>query len=237
MRLDKLGPRPCLLVVDLDEDFLEQKLSLEKLLNGRGENKWGQEKVALDLTTGTQNQRIATDIGRELVEDYAEMERMIADVAKVMGVNQTAVCGANRATAVSDDHQHAPSGALNLLGGVVESVNFKRWITTNPMDRSDKVILDQRAGNLVWIPPGWFHEVHTLTADLREWKPRRGKTITEHVAPNWVSWVLPKPLAWEALAMLFGGFIKEDQEADFDKAGKKWQRRELINIITRYTGK
>ena len=49
--------------------------------------------------------------------------------------------------------------------------------------------------------------------------------------------MLPKPLAWEALAMLFGGFIKEDQEADFDKAGKKWQRRELINIITRYTGK
>ena len=119
----------------------------------------------------------------------------------------------------------------------MESVNFKRWITTNPMDRSDKVILDQRAGNLVWIPPGWFHEVHTLTADLREWKPRRGKTITEHVAPNWVSWVLPKPLAWKALAMLFGGFIKEDQEADFDKAGKKWQRQELINIITRYTGK
>ena len=57
------------------------------------------------------------------------------------------------------------------------------------------------------------------------------------MAPNWVSWVLPKPLAWKALAMLFGGFIKEDQEADFDKAGKKWQRHDLINIITRYTGK
>ena len=68
-------------------------------------------------------------------------------------------------------------------------------------------------------------------------KPRRSETKTEHVAPNWVSWVLPKPLAWKALAMLFGGFIKEDQEADFDKAGKKWQRRDLINIITRYTGK
>ena len=65
----------------------------------------------------------------------------------------------------------------------------------------------------------------------------RDKRKTERVGPSWGSWVRPKPLAWEALAMLFGGFIKEDQEADFDKAGKKWQRRELINIITRYTGK
>ena len=56
------------------------------------------------------------------------------------------------------------------------------------------------------------------------------------MAPNWVSWVLPKPLAWEALAMLFGGFIKEDQEAEFEKAGRKSQRLELIKIITRYTG-
>ncbi len=44
------------------------------------------------------------------------------------------------------------------------------------------------------------------------------------MAPNWVSWVLPKPLAWSALAMLFGGFIQEDQVCEFEKAGLKSQR-------------
>ena len=87
-----------------------------------------------------------------------------------------------------------------------------------------------------WIPPGWYHEVRTLGADLVEWKPRGQKRKEEHVAPNWVSWVLPKPLAWSALAMLFGGFIQEDRVCQFEKSGLKSQRLELIKIITRYTG-
>ena len=94
--LSALGLAP-LIVANLDEDWLEQRLQTAELLNGALRGLWTTKTMSvLDLTTDTKHQEIATTIGEELVEHYATMAPVLRAVAQKMGVNETACIGANK---------------------------------------------------------------------------------------------------------------------------------------------
>ena len=66
---------------------------------------WKPETMSeLDLTTGTENHDATIAIGGETVEDYEEMEGVIEAIAKVMGNNWAAGCGANRPGSRTEIH-------------------------------------------------------------------------------------------------------------------------------------
>ena len=223
--LSALGLTP-LIVANLDEDWLEHRLKTSELLNGAFRSLWTTNtKSELDLTTDTKHQDIATKIGEELVEHYATMAPVLRDVAKKMGVNETACMGANRPVHKTPKHQHAPMGVLNLLGG--QGGAAKQWYLWPPGDADGEcVIIEQSPGQILWIPPGWYHEVWTIGGALME---RGGKK--EIVAPHWVSWCLPKELALRSLCALLAGVTGENQAKKNLTAA---QKRELYVLLVAY---
>lgn len=114
---------------------------------------------------------------------------------------------------------------LNLLGG--QGGAAKRWYLWPPGDADGEcVIIEQSPGQILWIPPGWYHEVWTIGGALME---RGGKK--EIVAPHWVSWCLPKELALRSLCALLAGVTGENQAKKNLTAA---QKRELYVLLVAY---
>ena len=87
---------------------------------------------------------------------------------------------------------------------------------------------EQLAGQVLWIPPGWQHEVFTTSGVVVELDG--GKEI---VAPHWITWCLPKTLAMGSLCALLAGVTKENQ-VSANRTPK--QKRKLYEVLTAYAG-
>ena len=88
---------------------------------------------------------------------------------------------------------------------------------------------EQLAGQVLWIPPGWQHEVFTTSGVVV--KLDGGKE--EIVAPHWITWCLPKTLAMGSLCALLAGVTKENQ-VSANRTPK--QKRKLYEVLTAYAG-
>ena len=200
-----------------------------ELLNDAGRLEWTAETtMVLDLTTHTSREEVATRIGEKLVQDYMAMAPVLRAVAHEMGVNEVAVGGVSRTGNHTPRHQHAPMGVLNLLGGSEgASKQWRLWPPGADGER-EPITFEQRAGQVLWIPPGWQHEVFTTGGVVVELD---GGT-QDIVAPHWITWCLPKTLAMRSLCALLAGITREDQVST-NRTPK--QKRELYEVLQQYS--
>ena len=112
---------------------------------------------------------------------------------------------------------------LNLLGG-----GSKQWRFWPPGANAaaEPLCLGQQAGQVIWVPPGWQHEVLTTGGVVVEFDGGE----QEIVAPHWVTWCLPKSLALRSLCALLAGVTREDQSGPRSPA----QKRKLYEVLEGY---
>jgi hypothetical protein len=58
-------------------------------------------------------------------------------------------------------HQHV-QGVLNLL-----LLGKKKWMLEHPRIKGFTFEVTQLSGNLLWLPPGWFHSARTVNENDR----------------------------------------------------------------------
>ena len=198
---------------------------------GAARNKWTAESVsALDLTTNRKNQQSAIDICTVLVQDYEEMDGVLKQVATAMGVNTTACVGLNRVGCTTPRHQHTPMGVLNVLGGPAARKTWLFWRPEAAATAEPDKTLIQKSGDLLWIPPAWFHQVHTVATDT---VATSMGTETAPVA-SWVSWCLPRHLA--AMAAMAGFSMAVGSSTEGQKTTRKPDKLAVYKSLREYMG-
>ena len=123
---------------------------------------------------------------------------------------------------ITTSHQHV-LGVLNLLFGESAHKEWRFWPPalmqaegtsvdlkaaaasyTKERPNDNCICRSQRHGDLIYVPPGWWHSVETVHGSLK------GDRSTQ-LASSWVTWVLPWELVEDvALGMLLGD-VKEAQ--------------------------
>ena len=214
-----LGSKPAI-AASLEGNWLERRLSAATLLHEAPRSAWSANtRTKLDFTTGTIREKIAINIGAELCTDYDGMALVMSKIAHVLNFNDTACIGANRVGNHTPKHQHTPLGTLSLLGS-----GTKRWSLWPPEEPAAKpIIMNQVAGQLFWIPPGWFHEV--LTTGGEAVGPE------DVIAPHWVCWCLPRHQALRSLCAFLVGTTKEKQCV---RPFTPTQKQAVYKILTAY---
>ena len=229
---DALGNSPRI-VVTMDSDWLEQRAPAATLLLAASNRRtfWGPNITqVLDCSTGTQqHEQMAESIGRELYENYDTMSPVLQSVAQVMSVNGTACFGLNKAGHVTLRHSHAPMGVLNLLMNRASKV----WNFWPPGDDSlqSPQTCTQGPGDVIWIPPGWQHEVTTTGGSIMQ---SHGDKYV--VALHWSCWCLPKKMAMRSLCALLTGITAEHQRRTKENPRPltKKQQKELYVLLDAY---
>ena len=101
---------------------------------------------------------------------------------------------------------------------------LKTWWLLSPPEvaGAEPIIIEQWPGDLLWIPPAWFHEVLTTGGEAL------GSDV---VAPHWVSWCLPRHLALRSLCAFLAGTVAEDQASAKPSATQKLA---VYKVLTPY---
>jgi hypothetical protein len=152
---------------------------------------------------------------------------VLKQVATAMGVNKTACVGLYRVGCTTPRHQHTPMGVLNVLGGAAAR---KTWLFWRPeaaaTAKPDKTLI-QESGDLLWVPPAWFHQVHTVATDTV------ATSMGAETAPvaSWVSWCLPRHLAAMAGFSMAVGSSTEGQ-----KTTRKPDKLAVYKSLREYMG-
>ena len=127
------------------------------------------------------------------------------------GVNWQAVVSALWAGYDTCVHQHV-QGVLNLL-----LVGVKHWRLENPLAAGNTIEITQRAGDCLWLPPGWYHSVHT--SDGFEVKCSDGQK--RRFAISVPIFHTPWPLRVSAVGTWACGAVKEGQSSYEMGVGKR----------------
>ena len=194
---NRLPSRPCIVPIDLIE-FAPQTLIA---VAGARALLRDPTQVELDVSTNSDLQAAAIQMGELCVHDYTDMADMCFDVAVKMQVNRTAVLGINVASAKTDRHEHAPLGVLHVA---TDRKLWRFWCPGSKSNANPDRVVTVNGGEMLWFPPGWGHEVITL----------RGEIYDDTDLPtciSWVSWCLPRHLTRQALQDLFDGTTTEAQ--------------------------
>lgn len=159
----------------------------------------GNESI-LDVSTNRPQQALAIKMGAAIIDDYDTMDAVCERVAGLMGINSSACFGVNIAGHVTPRHQHAPMGVMHIASG------NKLWRFWRPASKEDnpEMILKVLAGQLLWLPPGWSHEVITLQGDVFDESNRVYNVC-------WSGWCLPRNQSLDALIDMFDGTTTEEQ--------------------------
>ena len=212
IRVDFLPDRPRI-IAHLGRGWLERQLSLEDLAGtycGRLDGNKG-----LDLTTNTNLNQKAVDVGRILVDQYDRESLLPSKIAKILGLNLTAVMGTVEVGNVTAGHEHI-NGVLHMagLGGC------KLWLvrcTIEGASHQPQTVV-QRDGDMLWLPPGWSHEVRTMNGHMCN-----GRELCMH----WVSWCMPFARLERAILAYACGVIGEGQ----NKNGRTLKRLGLLHAL------
>lgn len=119
-------------------------------------------------------------------------------------------------------HQHV-MGVLNLLGGVAAEKKWRLWppnATSSGGDAPGAITIHQSSGDVLWLPPGWYHQVETTKVGTQvettkvgtdpaqandEPKSKRRRRATraqtaerDIILQSWVMWCVPRKMALEA---------------------------------------
>ena len=174
----------------------------------------------IDITTGTRNEERAVNFGKALQQllgiSTTEIETSV-NCAKVLHVNTAGAFGVYCLHNTTKEHGHM-QGVLNLLLS-----GTKTWHMRPPGPRGSSTCITtiiQEAGQLLWLPPGWYHEVKTTGYGPELPRPRdlprdcinSGSEI--RVAHAFTVWCLPEELCEYALCSYACGASEERQKPD-----------------------
>jgi len=212
INLEMLPDTPTI-VVSMGPDWLAAQmgeLSFKDVVTGSSTRWAADTQKELDLTSNKPEWRdIAQGVYSKLFREdqLPAMLLCVKEVADIFNSNRYNHCACFGAVAVNyhtPKHQHAPFGVIHMCGA--GSKEWKLWAPDTPVaacldDEATKI--KQGAGDLLWIPPGWHHDVHTTGGLML--------TTTLNVAPHWVGWCMPKRLVHQSLAAMGCGVTKEQQ--------------------------
>jgi hypothetical protein len=167
-------------------------------------------KPPLDLLFETQLQPDVIDLAALLVKPGGQPTATMTALCKELKVNAEPAVGMLELFHLTPPHQHA-MGGLNMAGRQVvktwwfcppssygPSLGSGRSVRPSESDRASAIRLEQFEGDVIWIPPGWWHSVFTRCGDtishnMQDWPD-------DEYAAHWVTWVLPAHMSYEALA-------------------------------------
>jgi hypothetical protein len=161
---------------------------------------WSKNKtLALDLTTNVPRlEKVSRLVAEALIVRHKEMMQLIVPLMEAMGINQLPSLGIARPGHVTERHQHF-CGVFNLLkeGGAKVWHLWPPWAESKATSSPDMLTVEQRAGDVLWLPPGWWHEVATTGT---RWQKTTVAGEKEAVCLHFTAWVMPAHLAEAALA-------------------------------------
>ena len=177
----------------------------------------------IDITTGTRNEERAENFGKAFQQllgiSTTEIETSV-NCAKVLHVNTAGAFGVYCLHNTTKEHGHM-QGVLNLLLSGTKTWHMRPPGPPGPRGSSTCITtIIQEAGQLLWLPPGWYHEVKTTGYGPELPRPRdlprdcinSGSEI--HVAHAFTVWCLPEELCEYALISYACGASEERQKPD-----------------------
>ena len=190
----------------IDEHLSIRKLLIEFAMTGRLSLKKDTNITChIDISTKTNNEDKAAAVGDTLLRlvGITEREREHSIFcSQILKINTTGAFGVYCINNKTKRHRHL-QGVLNLLLS-----GSKRWSFWPPAHLQDAqgdhfpLIITQEEGELMWIPPGWDHEVETFGYDPGITKSRDlpeavnainpGNVI--YVAHSYAMWCMPAEL-------------------------------------------
>ena len=163
LRAEVLRDKPEI-VMQVPAGFARQhKLDLETVEEISKQRWAGSTTHVLDVSTGNELEPRARALFQVLVEDWEEQERTMALAVAAIepkDLNRQAVVGLYRTGNVTYTHRHC-LGVLNLLLSGKKTWQLWPPRATEIELKSDEgfIEIEQGAGDLLFIPPGWFHRV------------------------------------------------------------------------------
>ena len=235
----RFGKVPEIIPEDLEDLFQasRQSLPLTSLLDamhtatdGNGKARplklSDQTKGILDVTSNTANEVTTGDIMKQLADKLrlpAEDMQLCTDLAVALSISSAPAAGVYLRHNATPIHAHL-LGVLNWL-----FAGSKIWRLWKPGRRpctatKEDVKLTQDAGKLLWIPPGWWHEVTTWNTEPlpAEWPglSRMRSVGKEGFAYGFATWYLPAELRdYAYLNMAFG--MTEEKQLDRKQTPEK----------------
>ena len=229
-----LGDWPIIVTVDLTEILknIHSVLPLKELLKKDrvGSLPLGKErKCVLDITSYNASnatvQNISTEL-KELLGISEDSSTRCTRAAEVLKINPTASIGVYMHGNLTKAHGHF-MGVLNiLLGGTID------WRFWNPGPKPNEAAsadqkLTQQEGQLLWIPPGWYHEVLTRGTSQVDGAESRAVHAAGGVAHSFTCWHVPAELYLRMMASYASG-QSEEAQGDGKKQGASLADKGLL---------
>ncbi|KOO32646.1 hypothetical protein Ctob_016152, partial [Chrysochromulina tobinii] len=151
-------------------------------------------KGDIDITSDTTNevivQRFCAEL-KKLLGIPADDDSRCKLAAGVLKINSQGAIGVYVQSRLTKAHGHF-MGVLNLLIG-----GTKLWKLWKPgphpreHERVEDACINQREGELLWLPPGWYHEVFTTGISYMTSSPYRYVNTQSGVAHSMTCWHVP----------------------------------------------
>ena len=102
-----------------------------------------------------------------------------------------------------------------------------RGRSRSPPESDDgAAIVSRSTSDMVWIPPGWWHEVFTVEG---EHVTHDIEGVSQEMCVSWVTWACPAPVRDLAFAQWAAGWVVEKQcQADVDNRVSKALRQKCL---------
>ena len=171
----------------------------------------------IDITSDTANEAVVQEIAVELkrllgikTDDCRRCEL----AAGVLKINSQAAIGVYMHSNLTKAHGHY-MGVLNLLIGGTKKWRFWRPGPRPGPDSVEDESIDQQRGELLWLPPGWYHEVFTTGISYMTSSPFRDVNREGGVAYSMTCWHVPPELrAQTVLTFALGMSIESQYPSD-----------------------
>ena len=195
-----LGNWPTIVTVDLTKLLtkIREKLPLALLLQGAHDElrvRWDEDNLGhIDITSNTQNEVVVQEICAELKQllGIPCEDSRCALAAKVLNINSQAAIGAYLYSRLTKAHGHC-MGVLNLLIGGTKT--WRLWKPgPRPVERDFDECIVQKEGDLLWLPPGWYHEVVTNGVEYMDTSTSRNLNKRGGAAYSLTFWHVPAEL-------------------------------------------
>ena len=171
-------------------------------------------KGDIDLTSDTTNevivQRFCAEL-KKLLGIPADDDSRCKLAAGVLKINSQGAIGVYVQSRLTKAHGHF-MGVLNLLIG-----GTKLWKLWKPgphpreHERVEDACINQREGELLWLPPGWYHEVFTTGISYMTSSPYRYVNTQSGVAHSMTCWHVPAELRTQTVLTYALGMSEEAQ--------------------------
>jgi hypothetical protein len=199
-------------------------------------------KTPLDLLSETQLQPDVIALAALLVKPGGQPTQTMIALCNELKVNAEPAVGMLELFHLTPPHQHA-MGGLNMAGRQVvktwwfcppssygPSLGSGRSVRPSESDRASAIRLEQFEGDVIWIPPGWWHSVFTRCGDTISHN-MQGWPDDEYAA-HWVTWVLPEHMTLEALAQWGCSWVTERQsDEDYNGGVSKTKKQKVWEVF------